>query len=143
VKPLFAYGTFRRPSWRRRLLGADYPARDATLPGWRRIALASGYLSLRRSRGAAVDGIVVALDALGWRIADAWEEVPRYARVPVEVRAGGETIAAETYVCEDAAAIGDVDPARDALLPDEAVERAIAAFESAMRRLRAAAPMSG
>jgi hypothetical protein len=142
VTPLFAYGTFCHPRWRVRLLGLDYPARPATLAGWRRVALPSGYLSLRPSAQDRVAGVIIALDDAGWRIADAWEEVPRYVRVAVDACTGVDVLAAHTYVFTGDSETTDVDDDRFALLPDADVERAIAAFQPAMRAIRAAAPSS-
>ncbi len=87
MKPLFGYGTFRKSAWRCAILGAEYPAQPATLRGYRRIACASGYLSLRETLFdvALVNGALIELDEIGWQIADRWEEVPKYQRVDVVV----------------------------------------------------------
>ena len=79
---LFGYGTFRHPAWRAAILGAEYSAEPATLRGYCRIAAPSGYLSLRETTfdAASVDGMLIELDAIGWRIADRWEEVPTSRR---------------------------------------------------------------
>lgn len=128
MSALFAYGTLRRAAWRRAVLGGEYPATPATLAGWRRVALASGYLSVRREPDARVAGILLTLDERGRRRADAWEDVPRYVAVPVVVRTARGDEAAEVYVCDEPCARDDVPEVRDALLDDAAVERAIAAF---------------
>ena len=67
---LFGYGTFRKTAWRCAILGADYPSEPATLPGRRRVALASGYLSLRETVVplAPVAGVLLELDDVGRRI---------------------------------------------------------------------------
>lgn len=76
MKPLFAYGTLRDDAWRATLLGAHYPARPALLRGYLRVANASGYLSLRATGNPAdtAAGVLIELDDIGWRIADAWED---------------------------------------------------------------------
>ncbi|GAC1573043.1 MAG: hypothetical protein NVS3B7_04050 [Candidatus Elarobacter sp.] len=137
-RPLFGYGTFRKTAWRDAILGADYPFAPATLPGWRRIALPSGYFSLRETVVplAAVPGVVIALDELGWQIADAWEEVPAYEHVEVAVNTMDGPVLAVTYVCSFEADATPVVGDRFALLSDEAVESSIAAFASTMRALR-------
>ncbi|MGD0053200.1 MAG: gamma-glutamylcyclotransferase family protein [Vulcanimicrobiaceae bacterium] len=143
MKPLFAYGTLRRTERRRALLGEDYAAEPATLAGWERVALPGGYLSLRQRRGGLVRGSLVALDAAGWAIADAWEEVPSYRRVEVRVATARGPVRAQTYVrpAFDAPAVEDDD--RDAALDDAAVDAAIARFEPAAAALRAALQTAG
>lgn len=126
---LFAYGTLRRPAWRRAVLGADVPSVVARLPGWRRVGLRSGYLSIREAAGAFVDGVLLLdLDARARRRIEAWEEVPRYVARAVTVLGGGANVAAMVYVCDEEPATLDVPGERDALLDDAAVERAIATF---------------
>ena len=99
VAALFGYGTFRDDAWRAQILGADYPAEPARLPGYRRVKLAhSGYLSIERTQDAWVDGVLVTLDAIGWCVADAWEEVPTYTRIPVSVITIRGPVDAEVYV---------------------------------------------
>jgi gamma-glutamylcyclotransferase (GGCT)/AIG2-like uncharacterized protein YtfP len=135
VKPLFGYGTFRRPAWRDAILGAVYPARAATLRGWRRTATGSGYLSIARAPDAAIAGVLIDLDAAGWAIADAWEDVPRYEHVAVTVDAAGAMVDAIAYVCVDrdaAVTIVADDDDRCALLDDAAVEAAIRRFRTAL-----------
>ncbi len=153
MKPLFAYGTLRGAAWRERILGARYPVRAATLRGYRRVANASGYLSLRATGepADAAAGVLIALDALGWRIADAWEDVAveypsgaagarsdvtLYRRVEVTVETADGPLAATAYVCPDEAG-APVDDERLALRADDEVEAAIAAFVPRMRALRA------
>jgi len=73
VTRLFGYGTFRKTAWRNAILGAEYPAQPATLRGYRRTATESGYLSLRETvfDVRLVPGVLIDLDEIGWRIADA------------------------------------------------------------------------
>jgi gamma-glutamylcyclotransferase (GGCT)/AIG2-like uncharacterized protein YtfP len=137
---LFGYGTFCRETWRRAIFGADYPAAPATLAGWRRAATPSGYLSVVRAPGACVRGIAIALDAAGWKIADAWEDVPLYRRVTVRIETGGGPQSASVYVYRDAAALlpARIEDDTVALLDDAAVETAVARFAPRMRAIRAA-----
>lgn len=139
MKPLFGYGTLAHPAWRRAILGADYPARAARLHGWRRIALASGYLSLVPSPHGIVEGVVIDLDRTGWLIADAWEEVPRYARIEATAHTEGGPLDAVIYVCEGETGGIPFEGDRFALLDDREVERSIGAFAPQMLALRAEA----
>ena len=153
MKPLFAYGTLRDAAWREAILGAAYPARPATLPGYLRVANASGYLSLRAvpEAGARAAGVLIELDALGWRIADAWEDAAvtysaptadaaradpvLYHRIDVAADMGGEPVDAAAYVCADDAGAPVADD-RLALRPDAEVAAAIASFGPRMRAMR-------
>ena len=139
MTPLFGYGTFRRTAWRTAILGADYPAQPATLRGYRRIACASGYLSLRETLFdvGLVHGVLLDLDDVGWRIADRWEEVPKYVRAPVVVNSMHGPVAALTYVCADDAG-EPVDDDRFAIITDAEVEVSIETFGATMRALRRA-----
>jgi gamma-glutamylcyclotransferase (GGCT)/AIG2-like uncharacterized protein YtfP len=138
VKPLFGYGTFRRTAWRNAILGADYPAQPATLRGYRRIACASGYLSLRETLFDVnlVHGVLVELDELGWKIADRWEEVPTYRRTDVEVSTMNGPVEATAYICSDDTDATPVDDDRLALITDADVEEAIEIFSPRMRAFR-------
>lgn len=164
MKPLFAYGTLRDDAWRQTLLGAHYPAHPALLRGYLRVANASGYLSLRATGNPAdtAAGVLIELDAIGWRIADAWEdaavtypdsrasasaspapesqtpdraEVVLYDRIGITVDTPNGPLAATAYVCADdaGAPVGDD---RLALRGAAEVEAAIAAFVPHMRALR-------
>ena len=135
---LFGYGTFRKTAWRCAILGAEYPCEPATLAGWRRVAVASGYLSLRETvvALAPVPGVLLELDDVGRRIADAWEEVPAYTLVDVVVNTMRGPVAALTYVCNDEHDAIPVDDDRFALLPDADVEASIALFAPTMRWFR-------
>lgn len=138
--PLFAYGTLRDWTWRHALLGAEYPAEPATLPGWERVALPGyGYLSIRRNPAAAVDGVLIALDSTGRETTDAWEEVPRYGTVAVNVHTAHGTVAAFAYVYagehDGAEPFGDT--TRFAALCRDDVEREIAAFAARRDAIRA------
>ena len=138
IKPLFGYGTFRKAVWRERILGAAYPAQPATLRGFRRIACSSGYLSLRETlfEVGLIEGVLVELDDLGWRVADAWEEVPKYRRTDVVVNTMCGPVEAWTYVCADDTGAVPVDDDRYALITDDEVEASIAWFERIARELR-------
>lgn len=152
MKPLFAYGTLRDDAWREALLGARYPARPALLRGYLRVANASGYLSLRATGNPAdtASGVLIDLDDIGWRVADAWEdaavtysgngeatsaEAVLYGRTDVRAETPDGAVEATAYVCPDDAG----DPVTDdqlTLRPDAEVEAAIAAFVPQMRALR-------
>ena len=138
MKPLFGYGTFRKAAWRERILGAPYPAQPATLRGYRRIACGSGYLSLRETLVdvGLIEGVLIELDEVGWRVADAWEEVPKYRRVDVPVNTMNGPVDASTYVCADDTDATPVDDDRFATITDAEVEASIAWFERVVRHLR-------
>ena len=138
MKPLFGYGTFRRTPWRNAILGAENPAQPATLRGYRRIACASGYLSLRETLFDVnlIHGVLIELDELGWKIADRWEEVPTYRRIDVEVSTMTGPVEATAYICSDDAGATPVDDDRLALITDADVEAAIDIFSPRMRALR-------
>lgn len=135
---LFGYGTFRKAAWRNAILGAEYSAQPATLRGYRRIAVASGYLSLRETvfDVRLVPGVLIDLDEIGWRIADAWEEVPKYRRVDVVVNTMGGAVEAGAYICSRDDGATPVDDDCYALISDAAVEASIETFGPMMRRLR-------
>jgi gamma-glutamylcyclotransferase (GGCT)/AIG2-like uncharacterized protein YtfP len=138
VKPLFGYGTFRNAAWRARILGAEYPAQPATLRGYRRIACGSGYLSLRETLldVGLIQGVLVELDELGWRVADAWEEVPKYRRTDVVVNTMNGPVEACAYLCADDSDAVPVDDDRFATISDAEVEASIAWFDRVVRELR-------
>ncbi|BDE05142.1 hypothetical protein WPS_04180 [Vulcanimicrobium alpinum] len=136
--PLFGYGTFRDEQWRARILGASYAWEDAVLAGYRRVVItASGYLSIEPSAFDRVEGVLISLDGAGWAVADAWEDVPNYHRVRVDVQTARGLVAACTYVY---AASTHVEPVAGlallAALANEEVERAIGAFAPVRDRLR-------
>ena len=138
MTPLFGYGTFRKAAWRCAILGADYPAQPATLRGYRRIACASGYLSLRETLFdvGLIHGVLIELDDVGWRVADAWEEVPKYVATPVTVNSMDGPVDALTYLCANDDGATPVDDDRFALLSDAEVEASIEFFEKRMRHIR-------
>jgi len=137
VKPLFGYGTFRRTAWRNAILGAEYPVQPATLRGYRRVATGAGYLSLRETLFdvALIEGVLVELDDVGWRIADAWEEVPKYQPVDVLVNTMHGPRPALTYICAELGGV-PVEGDATALLTDVEVEASIEIFSLRMRRIR-------
>lgn len=138
MKPLFGYGTFRKTAWRNAILGAGYPAQPATLRGYRRIAVASGYLSLRETviDIKLVAGVLIELDEIGWRIADHWEEVPKYRRIDVAVNTMSGPVDAQAYVYTLSDDGTVVDDDSHALIADSEVDVAIERFATGMRRLR-------
>jgi len=141
--PLFGYGTFRDPEWRVAILGADYPWEPAVLRGWQRVTFAAyDYLSIRESPYEIVEGVLVELDETGWRVADAWEEVPKYVRVPVEARTASDLVVARSYVF--AGSHDDAVPLEDdgalASISRGDVERSIRAFARTRDAIRAEMP---
>jgi gamma-glutamylcyclotransferase (GGCT)/AIG2-like uncharacterized protein YtfP len=137
--PLFGYGTFRHPRWRYEILGASYPWEHAALRGWQRVTLpAYEYLSIRESEFGVVDGVLIELDEVGWRVADAWEEVPKYVRVPVEVRTANGLVEARSYVFAGSheGAVPLEDDGMLAAIPDRDVERSIVAFARIREEIR-------
>jgi gamma-glutamylcyclotransferase (GGCT)/AIG2-like uncharacterized protein YtfP len=138
VTPLFAYGTLCRNDWRRAILGAEYPATPARLAGWRRVALASGYLSVVPDPQAVLAGALIDLDDAGWRIADAWEEVPRYTRCAVVAQTDAGPCEACVYVhaAELNAGAAPFEDAGFAVLAERDVEDAIARFAAGLRAMR-------
>jgi len=137
--PLFGYGTFRDTAWRCEILGADYPWQLATLAGWQRVTLPEyGYLSIRESPFEIVEGVLVELDDVGWRVADAWEEVPRYHRIDVSARTSDGLVGAAAYAFsgnhEDARIVED--EALLAAISARDVERSIRAFKATRDALR-------
>jgi gamma-glutamylcyclotransferase (GGCT)/AIG2-like uncharacterized protein YtfP len=138
VKPLFGYGTFRKAAWRDAILGAQYHVQPATLRGYRRVACASGYLSLRTTvmDVSLIEGVLIELDELGWQIADRWEEVPKYHRREIVVNTMGGRADAWTYICTDDSGATPVDDDRLALISNAEVEAAIETFAPHMRALR-------
>ena len=137
VPPLFGYGTFRRTAWREAILGCAYPSQPATLAGYRRIATASGYLTLRETLLpiGLIEGVLIAVDEIGWQVADAWEEVPKYRRLAVVVNSMDGPLEALTYVCDEPDG-PPVEGDRLALLSDAEVSGSIAAFAATMRTIR-------
>ncbi len=140
---MFSYGVLRRPAWRDAILGAVYPARPATLHGYRRVATEAGYLTLRPAPGSStpVVGVLIELDEIAWRVADAFEGTPEwYRRIEVEARDAAGPVAAMAY--EEADPDVDGVPVPDdclALLDDADVSAAIAEFGATMRAIRAGA----
>ena len=140
--PLFGYGTFRDPRWRREILGAEYPWEPATLPGWQRVTFPEyAYLSIRASEFDFVEGVLVELDEVGWRVADAWEEVPKYVRVAVQARTPADVVSAHSYVFAGShdAAVPLEDDSVLASIPRADVERAIVVFARTRDAIRRSA----
>ncbi len=95
----FSYGTLLDPEYQRELFGRAVPTSPATLHDWCAVFTGSGYLTIVPQPGAAVRGALVTVDARELAICDAWEEVPLYARVPVQVvRDAAEPIDTWAYV---------------------------------------------
>jgi gamma-glutamylcyclotransferase (GGCT)/AIG2-like uncharacterized protein YtfP len=98
VVEIFAYGTLRDAEYQRELFGRTLPTRPATLPDWLVVVAERGFLTLVRAPGETACGDLVTVDDAALAIADAWEEVPLYARLTVEARAGDTAVAASVYV---------------------------------------------
>jgi gamma-glutamylcyclotransferase (GGCT)/AIG2-like uncharacterized protein YtfP len=99
VTELFVYGTLRDGEYQQALFGRTLPTRPATLHGWRAVVAEGGYLTVVREPADAVSGDLIALDDAALATADAWEDVPLYTRVPVEVRTAGDfAVSAQVYV---------------------------------------------
>jgi len=96
---IFAYGTLRDAEYQHALFGRVLPARPAVLAGWRVVVAESGFFTIVPDPAASVAGDVVMLDDDALEIADAWEDVPLYERLPVDVTADdGTHVAAYVYV---------------------------------------------
>jgi gamma-glutamylcyclotransferase (GGCT)/AIG2-like uncharacterized protein YtfP len=90
-------------------------------------------------RGAPpIEGALIELDATGWAIADAWEEVPLYARIAVVAHTPASSVAATMYVYAEAERTVAVTGKPLTTLDERTVAAAIAAFRPAMEALRAA-----
>lgn len=101
---LFVYGTLRDAEYQQALFGRTLPMRPATLPDWAAVIAENGYLTVVRAPGERVDGDLIAPDDEALALADAWEDVPSYERVPIEARDGeGTAVAAFVYVRATAA----------------------------------------
>jgi gamma-glutamylcyclotransferase (GGCT)/AIG2-like uncharacterized protein YtfP len=86
--PLFAYGTLRDADYQRALFDRTYPMRPATVTGFIVLSTGGGYLAATPRESGSISGAIVELDAAGYAIADAWEDLRVYARI--EVEANGE-----------------------------------------------------
>jgi gamma-glutamylcyclotransferase (GGCT)/AIG2-like uncharacterized protein YtfP len=96
---LFVYGTLRDAEYQRALFGRMLPMRPATLPDWAAVVAENGYLTVVCAPGERVDGDLITLDDDALALADAWEEVPSYERLPIEARdGGGAAVPAFVYV---------------------------------------------
>lgn len=96
---LFAYGTLRDGEYQRALFDRTVPTRPATLSGWRAVVAKGGYLTIVREAGDEVTGDLLTLDDAALATADAWEEVPLYERVAVEVHTSdGQAVQTQVYV---------------------------------------------
>jgi len=99
VNHVFAYGTLRDAEYQRALFDRVLPVRPATLPGWLVVVAEGGYFTLVPAPGESVSGDLLTLDDDALALADAWEEVPLYERLCLEVRdANGAGVAAFVYV---------------------------------------------
>jgi gamma-glutamylcyclotransferase (GGCT)/AIG2-like uncharacterized protein YtfP len=98
---IFAYGTLRDAEYQQALFDRALRTRPAVLPGWLVVIAEGGFLTLVPAAGETASGDLVTVDDAALAIADAWEEVPLYARLEVEAHAGdGATVTASVYVRE-------------------------------------------
>ncbi|MCW5891583.1 MAG: gamma-glutamylcyclotransferase [bacterium] len=97
---LFVYGTLRDPARQRAVAGRTFPARPATLRGFRRVDPLGGYPYLLDDAGGIVDGLVLGeIDAASLRRLDCYEDEGRlYVRRAVTVAADGVELACDVYV---------------------------------------------
>lgn len=97
---LFVYGTLRDGACQRAVAGRTFPARPATLRGYRRVEPSGGYPYLVADPHGVVDGIVLDdVDAAALRRLDRYEDEGRlYVRRSVTVAAGGATVPCDVYV---------------------------------------------
>jgi gamma-glutamylcyclotransferase (GGCT)/AIG2-like uncharacterized protein YtfP len=97
---LFVYGTLTEPERVAAVTGRRFARRPARLDGYARIAPAGGYPYVVPCAGASVDGFLLeGVDADALRALDRYEDEGRlYVRTPVDVVAGAERVACETYV---------------------------------------------
>jgi len=114
VLPLFAYGTLRDPQYQHELFGRTYPMEPAHVSGYIVLSMAGGYLAATQRPGAQIAGALVALDARGYAIADAWEDRTIYDRI--EVDAHSATGPRRCFIYIQPAALGA--PVTDARLAD-------------------------
>jgi gamma-glutamylcyclotransferase (GGCT)/AIG2-like uncharacterized protein YtfP len=84
VFPLFAYGTLRDPEYQRELFGRTYAMQPARVSGFVVRSTGGGYLAATPTDGGTIIGAIVALDAAGYAIADAWEDRSVYDRIEVD-----------------------------------------------------------
>jgi len=139
--PLFAYGTLRDAEYQRELFGRTYPMREAHIRGFVAIATETGYLAAVPRPSGRIDGALVDLDALGYEVADAWEDRAVYDRIEIEaIRADGGPERAFIYVRAvqpgvPAAQLGDpVTDGRLANRPRAAVIDDIRGFRTSVNR---------
>jgi gamma-glutamylcyclotransferase (GGCT)/AIG2-like uncharacterized protein YtfP len=100
---LFVYGTLLFPRVVRALLGRPLEARPARLPGYARYVVeGQDYPGIVPSADAGIEGaVLLGVDAGMFRRLDAFEGAMYERRVVEVVTAGGETLAASTYVVRD------------------------------------------
>jgi gamma-glutamylcyclotransferase (GGCT)/AIG2-like uncharacterized protein YtfP len=97
---LFVYGTLRDPECQRAVTGRLFPARPATLRGFRRVDPPGGYPYLVADDGAVVEGVVLGdIDAEALARLDHYEDEGRlYVRRAVTVVVDGAALACDVYV---------------------------------------------
>jgi gamma-glutamylcyclotransferase (GGCT)/AIG2-like uncharacterized protein YtfP len=120
---LFVYGTLTSEAHLYSLTGRRFPRQSALLEGFERILPNQGYPYIVPKSGGQVAGFLLEdVDAASLRTLDAYEDEGRlYTRSGVEVTAGGERTACETYV-------GNVDALREQFGVEVEVDRRVRAF---------------
>jgi gamma-glutamylcyclotransferase (GGCT)/AIG2-like uncharacterized protein YtfP len=95
---LFLYGTLLNRELLASFVGRNIGLRPAQLRGWQRVALAGGrYPTLRRLRGARVDGAVIDVGATALRRLSIYEG-SAYSLTRVVVRAGKRNVGAHAWI---------------------------------------------
>ena len=82
---LFSYGTLRDPALQKILFGNVIEMQSSRLDGWSLYRATDGYLFIKPSNNASVEGMLLSLTGEQLRRADQWEEVPLYIRELVDV----------------------------------------------------------
>jgi gamma-glutamylcyclotransferase (GGCT)/AIG2-like uncharacterized protein YtfP len=97
---LFVYGTLLDDACLERVTGQRFARRPARLEGFVRIVPRCGYPYVVPEPGGQVEGhLIEGVDVAALRKLDTYEDEGRlYLRRPVEVFAGGERVACQTYV---------------------------------------------
>jgi gamma-glutamylcyclotransferase (GGCT)/AIG2-like uncharacterized protein YtfP len=88
---LFAYGTLCDPDYVRALFGRSFSMQPASVDGYVVVRADGGYLGAIPRAGGTVRGVVVALDARAYAVADEWEDLTVYERRTVEARLEGSS----------------------------------------------------
>lgn len=82
---LFVFGTLTNPLVRKALFGEEIFSQTAVLKDYQKYLADDGYLFIKKATGELVEGQLIRLSTAQQQIADAWEDVPLYQLIPVEV----------------------------------------------------------